>query len=180
MRVISGKARGAVLYAPKFDGVRPTTDFVKENLFNIIQNDVMGARFLDIFAGSGAIGIEALSRGAVLCVFVDSAQKSIELLRKNLEKTRLDTNAAIIKGDVPQVLKKLHGKVFDIIFLDPPYFKNFAAKCVDAILEQNILARDGFIVLEIGSKEEYTANPQLDLLKEKVYGSSKLIFLSKR
>jgi len=180
MRVISGKARGTALLAPKGDNVRPTTDFVKENLFNIIQHDVADARFLDLFAGSGAIGIEALSRGAASCTFVDFAQKSIDLLRKNLEKTRLGVNASIIKGNMPEAVKKLDGQAFDIIFLDPPYHKDLAQKCLNSIVEQGILAEDGYIVLEMAARENFTPHNDLEVLKEKIYGSSKLIFLARK
>jgi len=171
-----------MLLSPKGDAVRPTTDFVKENLFNIIQQDVVEARFLDLFAGSGAIGIEALSRGAASCTFIDSAEKSIDLLRKNLEKTRLGADATIIKGKMPEVLRKLTEKKFDIIFLDPPYFKGLSEKCIDAIAAQDILEEDGYIVLELAAKEDYHHMPdsKLNIFKEKLYGSSKLIFFARR
>lgn len=165
------------MFSPQDKNIRPTTDFVKENLYNIIQNDIMGIQFLDIFAGSGAIGIEALSRGAKSCTFLDCSQKSIDLLRKNLEKTRLANYATIIKGEIPAVIKKLAGQRFDIIFLDPPYFKGLADKCLCAIIEQDILDKDGFIVLEIASKEDFNPQPNLEVIKEKIYGASKLIFL---
>ena len=167
------------LLSPKGDAVRPTTDFVKENLFNIIQSDVDGARFLDLFAGSGAIGIEALSRGAAHCTFVDAAQKSLDLLHKNLEKARLASDAIIVKGNIPEAIARLCGKKFDIIFLDPPYGKGLAEKCVDAIITADVLAEDGYVVIEIGARETFAPPHGAEIFKEKTYGSSKLIFLAR-
>jgi len=176
MRVISGKAKGTGLFSPSGKAVRPTSDFVKENLFNIIGLDVVGARFLDAFAGSGGVGIEALSRGAKHVTFIDASQKSIDLVRRNLEKTRLGGDAIVLKGEMPNVLKKLAGQEFDIIFLDPPYFEGFAASALGAIVENGILSEGGQIILEVSEFSEDAVHPALEIFKEKIYGNSKLIF----
>ncbi|MFC4598863.1 16S rRNA (guanine(966)-N(2))-methyltransferase RsmD [Cohnella hongkongensis] len=133
MRVISGQAKGHPLRAVPGSGTRPTTDKVKEALFSMIGpyfND--GERVLDLFAGTGALGIEALSRGAVSAVFVDSSAKSVEVIRRNLESTRLADRASVYRNEARRALKALEktGRSFDLIFLDPPY----AMTDCDAIL----------------------------------------------
>ncbi|MCL2620146.1 MAG: 16S rRNA (guanine(966)-N(2))-methyltransferase RsmD [Defluviitaleaceae bacterium] len=177
MRVISGKARGTTLFPPEGNAVRPTTDFTKENLFNIIQADVAGCVFLDLFAGCGGVGIEALSRGAVRAVFVDNSQKSIDLVGRNLAKTRMTANADVIKGEIPAVLTRLQGQKFDLIFLDPPYAKGLATKTLEGILSADILADDGYIIAEVAKEEDFAPCVGLEIFKTKVYSGSKLIFI---
>jgi len=179
MRVISGSARGTTLFAPHGDKTRPTSDFVKENLFNIIMDDVRNSNFLDLFAGSGAIGIEALSRGASSVTFVDISQKCIDLIRRNLEKTRLKEKAIVIKNDVASTLKKLGGQQFDIIFLDPPYAENLAEKTLHQIYKQDILENTGYIILEMDRSADTPNIDGLLVFKEKEYSNTKLIFIEK-
>jgi len=179
MRVISGTARGTALFPPHGDKTRPTSDFVKENLFNIMMDDVRGAKFLDLFAGSGAVGIEALSRGAVSATFVDISQKCIDLTKRNLEKTRLKDKAIVIKGDVAATIKKLANQKFDIIFLDPPYDENLARKALRQICEQDILEDAGYIILEMDRNADMPEVDELVSFKEKEYSSTKLVFLEK-
>ncbi|MDR2166944.1 MAG: 16S rRNA (guanine(966)-N(2))-methyltransferase RsmD [Clostridiales bacterium] len=177
MRVISGKAKGMGLFSPQGNSIRPTSDYVKESLFNLIGHDIYNAEFLDLFAGSGGVGIEALSRGAASATFIDISQKSIHLIRRNLQKTRLFENAVLLKGELPNTLKKLDGQKFDIIFLDPPYFRDFAAKMLDSILKLDILHEDGYIALEAGEFDEIPPHPSLKIFKERVYSSTKLVFM---
>jgi len=177
MRVISGRAKGTGLFSPQGKSVRPTSDYVKENLFNMIGDEVRGARFLDGFAGSGAVGIEALSRGASFAVFVDSSQKAIDLVKRNLEKTRLGGDARVIKGEIHSVVKKFDEERFDIIFLDPPYFEDYALGVLDAVMEAGILDEHGQIIIEAGADTHTPHHPALEVFKEKVYGNSKLVFL---
>jgi len=177
MRVVSGKAKGTSLFSPQGKSVRPTSDYIKENLFNLIGLDVQGAHFLDAFAGSAAIGIEALSRGATHAVFIDSSQKSIDLAKRNLEKTRLTQYATVIKGEVPSALKKLSGQKFDIIFLDPPYFEEHTKRVLDAILELNILDKHGQVIVEASEMNCEIAHPSFNIFKEKIYGNTKVIFM---
>ena len=129
MRVITGLARGRKLTTLKGDDVRPTTDLVKEAVFSIIQFELDSARVLDLFAGSGQMGIEALSRGARECVFVDNSAKSIAVVKKNLQHTGLISNAKIITADYLSYLEMNIG-TFDIVFLDPPYSKNMLQKAL--------------------------------------------------
>ena len=123
MRVIAGSARRLLLNTVEGMDTRPTTDRIKETLFNMIHNDLYGSTFLDLFAGSGAIGIEALSRGAKEAIFVDSGNRQIACIRDNLKTTKLEDRARVIDSDVFSVLKKLEqtGCPFDFIFMDPPY-----------------------------------------------------------
>ncbi|MCL2353988.1 MAG: 16S rRNA (guanine(966)-N(2))-methyltransferase RsmD, partial [Defluviitaleaceae bacterium] len=178
-RVIAGKARGTKLLPPKHEGIRPTSDYIKENLFNIIQNDVIDCNFLDIFCGSGAIGIEALSRGAKKAIFLDADKISLELTRQNLEKTKLQDKATIFQGDAAKILQKLSKKHFDIIFLDPPYFEELANKTLKAILELDILADMGYIIVETSKEAKNIDLSLLEVFKERTYGNTKLIFLRK-
>ena len=178
MRVISGTARGTGLFSPQGTETRPTSDFVKESLFNIIQADLGGASFLDLFAGSGAIGIEALSRGASSATFVDISQKSISLIKRNLAKTRLEQRASIIKSDTGAAIKKIAGggQKFNIIFLDPPYFEGLVEKILTLIVAENILAKDGYIILEMSKTEAVPNLDGLEISREREYSGARLVF----
>jgi len=147
MRVITGKARGTVLKTPDGMQTRPTTDRVKEAMFSIIQFDLPGAKVLDLFAGTGQLGIEALSRGAGSAVFVDQLDKACRLIRENLSKTKLDSSAKIILNDYAAYLQSCN-ESFDIILLDPPYAEVFLEKCLKLITEIDILHSGGIIVCE--------------------------------
>lgn len=177
MRVISGSAKGTALFSLNGTSTRPTSDFVKENLFNIIQNDVYDASFLDLFAGTGAIGIEALSRGAASAVFVDVSQKCISLIERNLEKTRLKEKAILIKADITAAIRKLNGTKFDIIFLDPPYSKNYEETVLRTIVECDLLAEDSYIVFETAKTENAPSIEGLEIFREKIYSGTKLVFI---
>ena len=126
MRVISGSARGTTLHSIDDINTRPTLDRVKESLFNIIQNQVEDAVVLDLFAGSGAIGIEFLSRGAEKVYFCDKSPKAVDMIKKNLDKTKLKDKATILNNDYIDCIDKIKNIKFDIIFLDPPYKENFS------------------------------------------------------
>ena len=147
MRVITGKARGVVLKTPDGMKTRPTSERVKEALFSIIQFDIPNAKVLDLFAGTGQLGIEALSRDAKSAVFVDEQDKACKLISENLKKTKLDGLARIIHGDYATFLKKCNEK-FNIIFLDPPYAEKFLENALNLITEIDILQSGGIIVTE--------------------------------
>ena len=147
MRVITGKARGVVLKTPDGMATRPTSDRVKEALFSVIQFDVPNARVLDLFAGTGQLGIEALSRDAKSAVFVDELEQACKLIRENLKKTKLENNARVVRSDYSVFLKNCHEK-FDIIFLDPPYAEKFLENALNFITEIDILQSGGIIVTE--------------------------------
>ena len=144
MRVITGSCRGRRLMEPANMDVRPTTDQVKESLFNIIQFDIEGRRVLDLFAGTGQLGIEALSRGAASCTFVDSSRESIRLVRENLKRCAL--TAQVVQCDGIGFLRGC-GK-FDLIFLDPPYNTGLDAQAMLAVKEFDILTNGGIMVCE--------------------------------
>ena len=143
MRVITGTCRGRRLLEPAGMEVRPTTDQVKEALFNIIQFDIEGRKVLDLFAGTGQLGIEALSRGAAECVFVDSSRDSVRLVQENLRRCAL--TARVLQCDALGILKS--GEKFDLIFLDPPYGTGLDAKAMEEIKEFDILSHGGIMVV---------------------------------
>ena len=145
MRVITGSARGRKLLTLEGEDVRPTTDRVKEAVFSVIQFETEGRRFLDLFAGSGQMGIEALSRGAKEAVFVDSAKKSVEIIRKNLASTKLAENAKVVQTDWQSYLS-VSGTQFDIAFLDPPYGKGILQRALEALPAH--MSKTGVIIAE--------------------------------
>ena len=147
MRVITGKARGVQLKTPDGMTTRPTTDRVKEALFSIIQFEVPTARVLDLFGGTGQLGIEALSRGAKNAVFVDAGEPACRLIRENLKKTKLESDAKVVRADYLDYLKRCKDR-FDIIFLDPPYAEVFLENALKCIAEIDILESGGIIVAE--------------------------------
>ncbi len=144
MRVITGTCRGRKLLEPAGMDVRPTTDQVKEALFNIIQFDIEGRRALDLFAGTGQLGIEALSRGAAECVFVDSARDSVRLVQENLKRCGL--SARVLQCDALGYLKTR--EKFDLVFLDPPYGTGLDAGAMEAVKEFDILSKGGIMICE--------------------------------
>lgn len=147
MRVISGKARGISLMTPKGELTRPTADRVKEALFSIIQFDLPGAKVLDLFGGTGQLGIEALSRGANHAVFVDSREEACRLIKENLKRTKLESDAAVVRSDYLQYLQRCKEQ-FDIIILDPPYAEVFLENALNIITQIDILQTGGIIVAE--------------------------------
>jgi len=147
VRVISGKAKGVVLKTPEGLNTRPTTDRVKEALFSIIQFELPAARVLDLFAGSGQLGIESLSRDAKSAVFIDEREDACKLVRENLRRTKLESLGKVIRSDYMAYLKRCNEK-FDIIFLDPPYAEVFLENSLKMITEIDILQTGGIIVTE--------------------------------
>ena len=147
MRVITGKARGVSLKTPEGLQTRPTTDRVKEALFSVIQFDIPTAVVLDLFGGTGQLGIEALSRGAKRAVFVDDSEKACKLIRENLRRTRLEQEASVIRCDYLAYLRRCTEK-YDIVFLDPPYAEVFLENALKMITEIDILQSGGIIVTE--------------------------------
>lgn len=147
MRVITGKARGVVLKTPNGMSTRPTADRVKEALFSIIQFDIPTARVLDLFGGTGQLGIEALSRDAKSAVFVDASKDACALIRENLKRTKLESQARVICTDYASFLRSCV-EMYDIIFLDPPYFEDFLENSLKLISEIDILQSGGIIVAE--------------------------------
>ena len=147
MRVITGRARGVQLKTPDGMLTRPTADKVKEACFSIINFDIPGARVLDLFGGTGQLGIEALSRGAKSAVFVDAREDACKLIRENLKRTKLECDGRVVRSDYMDYLKRCHEQ-FDIIFLDPPYAEVFLENALKRITEIYILQSNGIIVTE--------------------------------
>ena len=147
MRVITGKARGIVLKTPEGMQTRPTTDRVKEALFSIIQFELPGAKVLDLFGGTGQLGIEALSRGASEAVFVDAREDACRLIRENLKRTKLEQGTRVVRSDYMDYLKRCR-ETFGIILLDPPYAEVFLENSLKMITEIDILQSGGIIVAE--------------------------------
>ena len=157
MRVISGKARGVNLKTPAGTATRPTADRVKEAVFSIIQFDLPGATVLDLFGGTGQLGIEALSRGAKNAVFVDERDDACKLIRENLKRTKLEGEGRVIRSDYSAFLKSTSQK-FDIIFLDPPYAEVFLENSLNLITQIDILQSGGIIVTERPVEKELLIN----------------------
>ena len=180
MRVIAGIARGHKLESIEGMKTRPTTDRIKETLFNIIAFELQGCHFLDLFAGSGAIGIEALSRGAQRAVFVDDAADAAAMIEKNLHHTKLHDRADILRLNVIDALKQLaeKGESFDIIFMDPPYGQMLAASVLQALLQYNVLQKDGFVIMEHASDSAFCGVGGFQIIKKKVYKTTTMTFLS--
>ena len=147
MRVITGKARGVQLKTPEGMQTRPTADRVKEALFSIINFDIPGAAVLDLFGGTGQLGIEALSRGAKSAVFVDAREDACRLIRENLKRTKLEANARVVRSDYLDYLSRCREQ-FDIILLDPPYAEVFLENALKRITEIDILRSGGIMVAE--------------------------------
>ena len=147
MRVITGKARGVQLKTPEGMQTRPTADRVKEALFSIINFDIPGAKVLDLFGGTGQLGIEALSRGANTAVFVDAREDACKIIRENLKRTKLEGQGRVVRSDYLDYLRRCKEK-FDIILLDPPYAEVFLENALKSITEIDILQSGGIIVAE--------------------------------
>ena len=177
LRVISGTARGKRLLSAEGYDVRPTLDRVKESVFNMIAFELLEASVLDLFSGSGALGIEALSRGAKKCVFIDNSAKSISVTKENLNATRLSDKAVVINSDSVDFLNKTDKK-FDIIFIDPPYSSELYERSLGAIKENKILTPSGFIVLEHDIETTPVFNMcGFKIIKEKKYGRVKILIM---
>ncbi|MBQ4066864.1 MAG: 16S rRNA (guanine(966)-N(2))-methyltransferase RsmD [Clostridia bacterium] len=173
MRIITGSARGIALATLEGENTRPTADRAKEALFSMIQFDIEGRRCLDLFAGSGQLGLEALSRGAEHCVFIDQAREAVEVILANAKKTKLFDRCRISTGDFLQFLKSAAGREkFDIIFLDPPYDSDNIATALRLIAEGELLREGGRIVCE---SDNGTAPVKKKDIKSEEYHSQKVM-----
>lgn len=154
MRIITGSARGTHLFTLPGDATRPTSERAKEAVFSMLQQKPMGARVLDLFAGSGQLGLEALSRGAKQAVFVDGAKEAVQILRKNAEKTHLADRAVISQSDALAYLRSCREQPFDLVFLDPPYAAGLLPACLALLAERGLLHPNAVIVAESGAAED--------------------------
>ena len=171
MRVISGIRRGLKLKAPDGINTRPTTDRVKESVFNIIQTHLPANKVLDLFSGSGALGIEALSRGSENCVFVEKVREAYSITEYNLNLSKLSDKARLLFMDSVSYLKSAC-ESFDIIFLDPPYNKGFISPVLSLISERGLLADKGIIVVETEKGGEEATHPDFKTIREATYGKT--------
>ncbi|MCP5099379.1 MAG: 16S rRNA (guanine(966)-N(2))-methyltransferase RsmD [Chloroflexi bacterium] len=179
MRVISGKAKGRRLKKVPGDSTRPIMDRVKENLFNILRDDVVEARWLDLFAGTGQVGIEALSRGAADVVFIDMVRAAIRTIEANLRHTGLDANATVLKRDAFDYLASLPKRPFDLIYVAPPQYLDLWVKVMDVLDKRpfDFLTPEGQIVVQIDPKEYIELNLEnLTLYHQRKYGNTMLCF----
>ncbi len=182
MRVISGNLRGLKLESLPGMETRPTLDRVKEALFNILQDKIRQAEVLDLFAGSGAIGIEAFSRGAKTVTFCDNAKGAIQIIQKNIQKARMQEKATVVVGDYSKVLKV--GKKYDIIFLDPPYQSNLSIEVLKKILQYNNLNENAILVIETDDEKKVQEGLEkqelpLEIYDTRKYGRVRLMFMRK-
>lgn len=180
MRIIAGSARRLPLKTVEGRETRPTTDRVKETLFNMLGPELPGCRFLDLFAGSGQIGLEAVSRGAQKAVFVENSKKAAACIEENIQFTKLTERCTLLVKDVAAAISWMEGKeTFDIVFLDPPYGKDLEKKTLQALAESSLLAEDAKIILETSVKTEISWMEEMgyEITKEKVYKTNRHIFL---
>ena len=183
MRVIAGSARSLLLVAPTGLGTRPTTDRIKETLFNMIQPHLYGCNFLDLFSGSGAIGIEALSRGASHATFIEKDTEAINCINRNLQHTKLYDKSTILPLDYQLALERLNkdGKQFDIIFVDPPYDKLIESQVLEFLSKSNIVHENTLIIVEarVGTQFDYVEKYGFHITHIKDYKTNIHVFLKK-
>ena len=180
MRVIAGDARRLLLKTLPGLETRPTTDRIKETLFNVIQDEVPGAYVLDLFAGSGAIGIEALSRGAEGCVFVDNNKAACRCIEENLAHTRLADRGRVILSDHLRFFSYLgKQRTFDLVFMDPPYGKGLEISALTSLIRSGAVDSNTLIAVEAAIDTDFSFTDELgfDLIKEKNYKTNKHVFL---
>lgn len=183
MRVIAGKARRLPLKTIEGLDTRPTTDRIKETLFNMIQNDMPGCHFLDLFSGSGAIAIEALSRGASHAWLVEQNSKACACIRENLKTTKLGDDAQVMQMDVFAALRTLENQhlVMDYIFMDPPYRKDLEKEVLIMLSKMKIAGENTVIITEADLNTDFTYIKDLgyEIIREKIYKTNKHLFLKK-
>lgn len=182
MRVIAGNLRGRVIKTIPGKNTRPTLDNVKEAMFNLLGQFFTGGKCLDLFSGSGSLGIEAISRGCDSCVFVERNYLAMKIIKENLQALGLDSKCEVYKMDVFKAINLLNkkGEKFDYIFLDPPYEKQNIDKVLQMLIDQDLLNKSGKIIVEcVKTTELITSYQDLQIEKEKTYGITKIIIYKK-
>ena len=182
MRIISGKARGTKLYTLDGNNTIPTLDRVKESLFNIIQNEIPGSIFLDLFSGSGAIGLEAVSRGAEKAILCDNSKAAIEIIKKNIQKTNFEDKTILYNKEYDFVLKNELNEKVDIVYIDPPYKTDFVCKAIKILIERDLLKEDSYIIVETDQEQIINKIEKIDIniIDKRKYGRANLIFLKRK
>lgn len=181
MRVIAGTARSLPLKTPDGMDTRPTTDRIKETLFNMLQSDIPGCVFVDLFSGSGGIGIEALSRGARKAYFVENAPKAISCIQQNLSFTKLEDRAILLKQDACSALSNIYEKTVDIIFMDPPYASEQEWAVISLLGSMKYVTEDTVVIVEASLDTDFTKAKEygFEISKEKCYKTNKHVFLQR-
>lgn len=182
MRIIAGTARSLPLKTVEGLDTRPTTDRIKETLFNVMQNEVPGSYFLDLFAGSGQIGLEAVSRGARYAVFVENNKKAAACIEDNIHFTKFDKETKLIQSDVITALRSMEGKYqFDIIFMDPPYNQQYEKEVLEYLRTSSLVKEDTLLVAEasLGTSFDYLEEMGYTLNKLKTYKTNEHAFIRK-
>ena len=180
MRIITGRARGLQLNTPKNFDVRPTADRVKESVFSIIGSKIIGTQVLDLFAGTGNLGLESWSRGAEAITFIDQSNESLRLVQNNIAKCRAEKDCTVIKGNAVNIIERLYkqGKLFDFVFCDPPYNKGWIEKIVNALNTYPILNHGGYLVVERAVHEVVENLPAaFELVRSEKYGETIVDFI---
>ena len=180
MRIISGSARGTKLYTLDNKLTRPTLDRVKESVFNILQKEIIDATVLDLFSGSGAIGLEAASRGANKVILCDKSKDAAEIIKKNINKTHLEDKIELYNTDFISCLNQIEKEKFDIVYLDPPYDTNLVKKSLEQIIELGLIKESSIIVIETDNKKRIIReleNLEIKIIDERKYGRAEIIFL---
>ncbi|MCB1082036.1 MAG: 16S rRNA (guanine(966)-N(2))-methyltransferase RsmD [Chlamydiia bacterium] len=174
MRIIGGFLKNRAIKTPKGSQTRPTSERLRETVFNIAQHAVEGKTFLDLFAGSGAMGFEALSRGAVSATFIEKDRLALKALDDNIAALGLKNQAKVISGDVLAVIKRLNGLSFDLIYVDPPYEKGLQIMALELIERYQLLAPDGLLFVEESEKTvlDFSSLSLLALRKKRKVGST--------
>lgn len=182
MRIISGTARGTNLYTLNSLDTRPTLDRVKESIFNILQQDIKDSVFLDLFAGSGAIGLEAVSRGARKSILCDNSKNASEIIKKNILKTHLENKICLYNLDYEKALYKIkqQNEILDIIYLDPPYKSDYVIKSLDLLIKLELITNNTKIIIETDEEEKIINKLNENLFKindKRKYGRAIILFL---
>lgn len=183
MRIIAGTARSLPLKTPEGLETRPTSDQIKETLFNMLQADVYGSYFLDLFAGSGQIGLEALSRGALYAVFVDNGRKAVKCIEDNIAFTKFSDKAKVIATDVISAIHSINSKFkFDIIFMDPPYRTGIEKEVLEALSHSQLLKDNTLIIVEAAMETDFDYLDELgfEIDKFKKYKTNMHVFIRKK
>lgn len=182
MRIISGKARGTKLYTLEGENTRPTLDRVREAIFNIIQYEIPESVVLDLFSGSGAIGLEFASRGSEKVYMCDNSKQAIEVINKNIEKTHLKEKVELYNCDFKQVISKVKEESLDIVYLDPPYKTDYIKQSLEKLLETKLINNNTLIIAETDELEKVLEDIKklnLEIIDQRKYGRANIIFLKK-
>ena len=180
MRITGGQVRGRLLATPKISNIRPTSDRVREAIFNILGQDMSGLTVLDLFSGTGSLGLEALSRGALQAYFIDKSQESLDLVKKNLSLCGYPAQGKFFRKDlskgVPGLLTLLD-KAFDLVFMDPPYRKNLIPFLLNDLSDKELLESNAYVVIESSKSERLPSSPgNLQIIDIRRYGDTKISF----